>query len=176
MNNITVEQYNNELEAIKRNKIDLENMLTIFGIKWLKKHYNVELTHDIIINGRLSRAMGRVITGYYGIKSIELSDKIIIDYRLSGDSTNMIGVLKHELIHYALYKLNLPYMDKNKYFKDECIKHNAPLSVKSMMKLAYNYECENGHKIYRNRKIDSNKFICECGSKITFKGKSVKMY
>lgn len=174
MKNVTIEQYDLEKQAIKRNREKLSITLTNFSRKWLKENYNVTLTHDIKINARLKRAMGRVTYNTHGIVKIELSESIILDYRLSGDSTNMIGTLKHELIHYALYKLNLPFKDNDKYFMNECKKHNAPLSVNSIIESIHHYKCSEGHSITRKRKFNVKNYNCACGANLKYTGRKIR--
>ena len=175
MKNISIKTYDLEEKAVKRTRTKLENTMTRFAYKWLKEHYDVILTHDIDINARLTRSMGRVRIGYHGIHSIEISEKLVLDYRLTQDSTKLIGVLKHELIHYALYKLNLPFKDSDNYFKEQCKLHNAPLSIDGYISKVHAYKCENGHEITRKRKIDTNRYVCGCDSKLKYIGEKVKM-
>lgn len=100
------------------------NDLQRFAEKFLLENYGIDFNIDITINNRLSRSLGRYVWYRSGNKlpKVEVSRKLM----KYGHDDVVMGVLKHELIHYALHKLNKPYKDGQTYFENELKKHNAP--------------------------------------------------
>jgi hypothetical protein len=91
--------------------------LTLIARKFLKETYGLELNIPININSRLSRALGRFRhyprTGQP--LDIEISRSVIENH---GEEAT-IDVLKHELVHYALFTLNKPFADGHPVFENE---------------------------------------------------------
>ena len=94
--------------------------LTRYARNWLKATYNLELEIPIIINARLSKALGHF--KHYGPgrpHSISIGKRTIEYY---GKEVTL-DVLKHELVHYACFVLGKPYRDGDWYFENELKKH-----------------------------------------------------
>lgn len=112
--------------------------------EFLKENFNMKLKIPILINKRISRTAARFVYSdniyFRESKRIEISDKILND-----EYDDVIGAFKHELVHYALFELNLPSRDSDKYFQDTLIKLNLP-------------------KIYKPKNYQRNYhlYICEC--------------
>lgn len=92
--------------------------------EFLKDNYNLELSIPVKINPRLSSTLGRFVhyDGWGSPLHLEFSKKFLT----SGKDKDIIDVLRHECIHYALYVLKKPFIDGEKYFEDELIKHGVP--------------------------------------------------
>lgn len=176
---ITLNEYDDIVKRIRKKRDSIEHNLTIVGRSWLKDNYNVKLTHDIAINARLTRSMGRVSVRKSATASrigkIEISEKMILDYIITGDPENLIGVLKHELIHYGLFKLNKPYSDNDEYFINECKEKEVILKVRGLAEVVHEYRCESGHKLEERNRINTNNYICKCKSRLKYKGRKIRM-
>lgn len=107
--------------------------LVKFANEFLEEHFNLELKIPITYNGRLKNALGQfvlspVIDGKRRPMKIELSKKEAVSAFLMEDFSTIKDVLRHELCHYALFTMNQPFNDGNKYFEDTLIKTNSPSS------------------------------------------------
>lgn len=143
---------------------EIEQKLTQEAMKFLADAYNLPLLIPIKINGRLKRVAGRFIH----LPGISLSIEIAKDYALNLDPKKLTSLLKHELIHYALFELCLPYKDSDSYFQNELIRHNATLEIPNIR--IYIFKCESGHDVHTHRKLRSPRWRCKCGSKLQFEG------
>lgn len=147
----------------------LERKLTKYASEFLENEYGLELAIPIKFNGRLSKSVGRFRYNDYHNRAveIELSKKHTILAVMTNTLDAIFGVLKHELIHYALFEKDLPYYDSDLYFQNECKRHNAPLRHDGYY-IRQVYHCENGHLITRGRKFNENNYSCNCGASIRF--------
>lgn len=100
-----------------------EDQLTTIAKKFLKDNYNLHLHIPIKRNNRLRTTYGRfVMNKQMTPLRIEISG-ITLTY---GHQDVIIGVLKHECIHYALHTLGKVSKDGDPYFESELKKHGAP--------------------------------------------------
>lgn len=83
--------------------------------EFLKENYSLELKVPIVINNRLKSTIGCVTFIQAQPEKIELAG-ILMQY---GSKEFILDVLKHELVHYALFILEKPYHDGQVYFEDE---------------------------------------------------------
>lgn len=99
---------------------EIENFCKAF----LKENYDLMLGIPVKINPRLFSTLGSFIHGRGRNKPVELEfNKKFID---GGEIEDIIQVIKHECIHYALYLLDKPFLDGERYFEEELIKHGVP--------------------------------------------------
>lgn len=168
--NITIEQFNKVKHEVKSKRDDLEKQMTDYGRQWIADNYGVDLTHTIRVNARIKNSAGRMIVALdretgeaTSIQAIEIGESMIINYLLTGDLKKLIGVIQHELVHYALFKLGLPYDDSDDYFIQECSKRDIPLVIEDIVEVGHVYTCEYSHKHVRARRLDVNRRICSCG-------------
>lgn len=99
-----------------------QNSLEDMCREFLIKEYGVSLTIPVKINNRLSRTLGRFVISAGGINNrIEFAGRLL----KYGTDKQVISVLKHECIHYALYELKRDFKDGQKDFENELIKHNS---------------------------------------------------
>ena len=151
----------------------VEREMEIFAERFLDKHYKgMRLKVPVKLNSRLSTTLGRFRIMRDGLDeyshSIEISKKLVEH----NEKDTVYGVLVHELIHYALYEMGLPFDDGEELFESELKKHNAPSTnkVNAMIK-RYVYTCGCDKEFNQTRKDGHN---YRCGScKNTLKLKKV---
>lgn len=88
---------------------------------FLKEAYGLELEIPVRINKRLRRSLGRFIEKRGEAYKIEFSAILITN----GTADQMISVIVHECIHYALFKLGRNYKDGQEEFENELIKYGS---------------------------------------------------
>src|SRR5690606_16736069 len=86
-----------------------------YAEKFLKENYNMELIVPLKINGRLRKTFGRFVYYPNRAKSVELS-KYLIE---NNEPVVVLDVLRHELVHYALFMLDKPFSDGHPVFESE---------------------------------------------------------
>lgn len=140
-------------------------MLSISNIELYAKEFlsnnfdGMALDVPIEVNGRLSRAMGRFIAINRKSHSIELS-KNLVQYN---DMEVIQDVLKHELIHYALYEMGLPNGDDDKEFINTCNRLGAPLTETFSIKQPvhqYKCSCTVHERRRRIKNFNTSKYKC----------------
>lgn len=157
--------------------IEAHQKLVKFANEFLKEHFNLSLEIPISYNGRLKNTLGQLVVSPVTNRAmkIELSKKEAISAFLMKDFSTIEDVLRHELCHYALFLMDKPFMDGDKYFEDTLIKTNAPSSYAVVKKtnnkrfikgISYStiYVDENNNEYaYTNRKaklrLYGNKFL-----------------
>lgn len=119
-----------------------------YADQFLQDNYNLRLTIPIKQNNRLRRTMGR----YKAFSTGEPSVIEIAGYTLQyADKNILLGVLKHELIHYALHMLDKPYSDGHPYFENELKKHNAPSTHTISVGKFHQLQCKKCKKISKTK-------------------------
>lgn len=119
------------------------------------KNYEMTLDVPIEFNSRLKRVLGRVIirkkNGIYIPEKIEMS----IDFMKAHPKENIIDVMKHELVHYALATKQLPFKDGETLFESELKKYGIKSSgAYSYLGAMHRYTCTNCNKNFdRKRKL-----------------------
>lgn len=104
-------KYANYDKDVQELMVELEDIAT----KFCAEEYAIAFDIPLKLNGRLTRALGRFVYWNSGRCQIELAKDLIEKYDLS----DIIDVLKHELIHFCLWKLQLPHDDGHPYFEEE---------------------------------------------------------
>jgi SprT-like protein len=86
---------------------------------------------------------------------------------------HIIDVLKHELVHYALFELKKPHRDKDAYFK-ETVDRLGVCRTRTYRTLGkfHIYECTNCHKTFRRkRKLrEGSRCSCSTGNNLKYNG------
>lgn len=125
-----------------------EKQLSDYATSFLKEHFNISLHIPIIRNNRLRSTLGRYVMDSHGAPiRIELSGNILT----YGTKETIIGVLKHECIHYAYHVQGKNMQDGNPDF-ELALKHfNAPSTETLKVGKYYVYECEQCKKIGESR-------------------------
>jgi SprT-like protein len=103
-------------------KVNLE-FVENYCIKFLKDNYNLELIVPVKFNGRLITTLGAFVHKSKPLNPlyIEFNKKFVENAKLD----DIISIIKHECIHYAMYMLNKPFYDGDKEFEEELTKHAA---------------------------------------------------
>jgi len=110
--------------------------------------------HKATFNRRLRTTGGRYVLQTH---NLEINPLMIEEF----DEQNLIGVIKHELVHYHNHIQGLPYQHKDRYFQTELQRiaglRYAPATskakVRKQQKHYWIYTCKNGHEIYRQRRL-----------------------
>ena len=109
------------------NLYDLEEIARDF----LGEEFGLDLAIPIERNNRLKTSMGRFVSNINRRTGTVTPFKIDIAGYLfeHGNSEELIiGVLKHECIHYALQELGEPNNDSDQNFISACVRLGAPLT------------------------------------------------
>ena len=129
-----------EIEEKKYNKFakmiqnDIIKELKKYAIEFSKIEYGNDFDIEIEVNNRLKKSLAnfRYFTNLtdnfdYGHK-IQIQGRFFNACLLDKEkgSENLLAVLRHELIHYNLYKLKKQFKDGQKDFEIELTKNNAP--------------------------------------------------
>lgn len=142
--------------------------LTQYSNTFLGYNYGITLDVPLKFNARFKNGLGRFSYTHdtrdntITTKCIELN-KTFVE---SNPNKTIYAVLRHELIHYALYRLGLPFADGTPVFEAELKKHDAP-SQSDMQKLASSIKC---------RKVTVYTYKCGCGTGETHTNLSKKQY
>ena len=120
--------------------------LTQIASTFLTREFGLELAIPIIINKRLKRALGRLTFRHDSPVAIELAANLVIYH--SNDV--IIDVLKHECVHYALFKKQLPFFDHDAYFENTLSRLNIKSTNTYQLKgLIHSYACKDCGAIYK---------------------------
>jgi SprT-like protein len=157
--------------------------LRMYARKWLKEVYNMELNVPLEINGRLKTTCGRFVYIKYrnGIskpKNVEMN-KYFVE---NNEAVVVLDVLRHELVHYALFMQRKPHSDGDSYFEKELrrlgvVSQNTidKYTIASKPKKYHYYQCASTScavTYKRSRALDKNKrYRCKCGGRLIDKGK-----
>lgn len=157
--------------------VETHQKLVNFANEFLKEHFNLSLEIPICYNGRLKNTLGQLVISPVTNRAmkIEVSKKEVIAAFLMKDFSTIEDVLRHELCHYALFLMDKPFQDGDKYFEDTLIKTNAPSSYAVVKKtnnkrfikgISYStvyLDDDNNEYHYTNRKaklrLYANKFL-----------------
>lgn len=148
-----------------------------FANEFLTKEYGLTLQAPLKLNGRLTKSLGRHvgrINTYYGIRTtiaIELSKRLLEHYT----EDTVLDVLKHELVHYAMFNLNREYRDGYHEFEKELTRlgiSRTNVISRSDSEPMHHYACNcNSHQVAR--KLNKNTiYTCKkCKVDLTYKGR-----
>ncbi|RRG18504.1 SprT family protein [Weissella viridescens] len=110
--------------------------------------------HRAIFNRRLRSTGGRYLLATH---NIEINLKMLTDF----DDETLRGVIQHELIHYHMHTQGLPHQHRDRAFKEELARTGALRFAPAKPETAkWHYQCANGHDIYRNRRMNVNRYVC----------------
>ena len=159
------------------------HQLTGYAKKFLKETYNLELTVPIELNGRMSKTCGwfkharNRVTGEGTPVKIEMN-RFFVE---NNDPVTVLDVLRHELVHYALYIQKKPHTDGHPIFERE-LKRLGIVSqstidkyeIKSKPVRMNEYKCDKCGIIHQKKRALPNEgrgYGCSCGGKIISLGK-----
>ena len=155
-----------------------------FANDWLNKTYGISLETPLDINGRLKTTYGRFLykkfrDGRTEAKAVELN-KFFVE---NNEREVVLDVLKHELVHYALFTLGKPCNDGDPYFEGELKRLNIisqttvgqhAITNKKITKTTHHYKCRDcgkNHQVKRALKNGGIYHRCKCGGHLKDNGK-----
>ncbi|WP_353892276.1 SprT family protein [Proteinivorax hydrogeniformans] len=117
--------------------------------------------HKCLINNRLQTTAGRFITPSC---NIEINPKYYAKY----GKNSLVDVIKHELVHYHLYRLGGGFKHGDSDFKKLCQIVGAPRYCKPLKKPKFTYICKKcSNQFLRMRKVDVKRYRCgSCKGKL----------
>lgn len=134
--------------------------MTPTELQTLVEHVSLEcfeqpFKHTARFNTHLRTTGGRYLLRTH---DIEINPLMLTEF----DEANLIGVIRHELVHYHLHVNGQPHQHKDQSFK-RLLKQvegarYAPVTSKRQFKHAY--ECLNGHRIERQRRVNVQRYVC----------------
>jgi SprT-like protein len=156
--------------------------LKAYAQKWLMDNYGLELTVPLRINSRMQRTYG-----WFKHKRnrkepvcVELN-KFFVE---NNEPYVVLDVLRHELVHYAMYMLDKDYKDYSYGFEKELSrlgiinqerinKRIYEHEIVNKPKTKHIYQCANcNHEYKRGRALAKNRsYSCSCGGKLLDMGK-----
>ena len=120
------------------NVLFTEEKLTKYAEQFLKANFNIDLSIPIKRNNRLRSSLGRYVMDAAGNPSrIELSGNVLT---YAKEST-IIGVLKHECIHYAYHIQGKDMRDGHPQFEKALEQFNAPSTETLKVGKFFIFEC-----------------------------------
>lgn len=156
-----------------------------YAEKFLMDTYGLELIVPLEINGRLKTTCGRFI--YYRTsrkpKVVEMNK-----FFVQNNSDNVVlDVLRHELVHYALFMKGLPHSDGQPTFERELKrlgivsqstidKYDITSKKRNIYRNIYTCAIANCGKEYATGRALKNEGInhrCACGGKLISKGRKL---
>ena len=154
-----------------------ENQLTQYARKFLADNYHMELKIPIVYNGRLQKACGRFL--YYANNNPR-PVKIDINKRFAemNEYDVVLDVLRHELVHYAMWSQGKPHSDGDILFERE-LKRLGVVSqstidkytIKSLKQVYKCTKCKCEFKRNRRLSLDGAGHRCSCGGHIQYLGR-----
>lgn len=146
--------------------------LEMYAKKFLKDNYNLEMEIPLELNGRMSKTLGWFrYTQYRDGRKIANRIQLNKHFVENNDPITVVDVLRHELVHYALFMLGKPNSDGHPVFENE-LKRLGIVSqdtinkyeIKSKPKRVTIYECVNcGHEYKRSRALPHDGKYHSCG-------------
>src|SRR5690625_4860603 len=92
--------------------------------KFLKETFGMKLLIPIVISGRMKRTFG-LFRYYRHTKQpvdIRISKNLLENY----NEEDILGTLKHECVHYALFMMGKPHRDGDFWFEHVLRLYNVP--------------------------------------------------
>ncbi|MCM0583160.1 SprT family protein [Weissella diestrammenae] len=137
---------------------ELQQLVRQISQKWFSRSFE----HQALFNHRLKTTGGRYVLASH---NIEINPLMLIEH---GQAV-LIGIIKHELIHYHQHISGLPYQHRDIAFKKELKRVGAlryapatsyRLQKQQSQRNYHLYTCINGHAIRRQRYINVNRYRC----------------
>jgi SprT-like protein len=158
--------------------------LQMYAKKFLKDNYNMDLVVPLELNGRLQTCCGRFISvrnrrsGESKPKIVELNKTFVEN----NEPTVVLDVLRHELVHYALFMQGRPNSDGHPVFEGELRKLGIvsqktidQYQIASKKQVYACSDCSNTWKMTRKLKHNGRYHKCSCGGRLVDKGRQMVM-
>lgn len=139
--------------------IELQRLVEQISIDY----FNEPFRHQAYFNRRLKTTGGRY---HLNSHNIDINPKM-----LEISKETLIGVIKHELVHYHLARQGYSGKHATKEFKDLLKQVGGSRYAPSILdKSKYIYICKKcGQKYPRKKKINTDKYVCsKCRGKLIF--------
>ena len=156
--------------------MDVKTM-TDYAEQFCSKNFNINLMIPIRISSRMKNKLGAFVVKTKNRKII--SEEIVISKSFVDNNSKavILDVLYHECVHYALYKLGLPYKDQDQYFKDTLkelgIRKSRSYTYKGIEHIYFCPTCR--YQFTKRMKGYEKRYICRtCHSKFKYVGESSK--
>lgn len=118
--NIKEEMFNVKDINLKKSVLDnIQKMFEKEAVYFLRNNFDLNLDIPIEINARLTRTHGYFSHTQKKALKISMSKKFISSAVLMGEIDAVIDTLRHELVHYALFKLGKKYSDGDYEFENK---------------------------------------------------------
>lgn len=163
------------------------NEMRRYANAFLLDNYGMELEIPLQINGRLKKTYGRF--RFYDLRKHGKKEPVMIDlnkyFYENNERDVILDVLKHELVHYAMFMQDKPFNDGHPVFENE-LKRLGVISQSNVKDHSINnkpstvrvYECNDcGYNFIRKRRLPHGgiNHRCPCGGSLCDKGeKTVK--
>lgn len=153
-----------------------ESQLVKEAAEFLHKNFDIELNVPVVISKRMKRSFGLF---RYEVNR-RRNTKKPIDIRMSYEfmkhrsTDEILDVLFHECVHYALFTKGLPHRDGDATFKRTVDRLGISRTRTYKFKgYAYQYTCKDcGMQTKRRMKGYEKRYICgRCRGRFTFDGK-----
>lgn len=138
---MSVKEFRQKYVTLGKQKAKYEKDLEAYANKFLEKNYNTSLTVPIKISGRLTSTGGyfkaRIEKGIRKPMEIKMSERFIAGALHDGQEglEAILDTLKHELVHYVLFKLGKEFRDGDCEFESELERLNIGTSGTTNKKL-----------------------------------------
>lgn len=130
------------------------------------KYFNIPFIHQVRINRRLKTTGGR-----YNLQDHHID--INAHFLTQKYHNDLVGIIKHELVHYHLHLHGLGYKHQDRDFKQLLkqvggSRYAPDIGLRNKQKVNYIYQCQNCKlKYYRVRKVNTRRYRCgKCGGKL----------
>jgi SprT-like protein len=155
-----------------------------YAEKFLKETYGINLNIPLELNGRLKKSCGRFKSMRYSNGYAEAVNVEMNKFFVENNSREVVeDVLKHELVHYALFEQGKPCADGHHVFEGELkrlgiVSQNTidKYNIKSKPVNMTIYKCNNcntEHMLQRALKYDGKYHKCKCSGGLTNMGRKV---
>lgn len=137
---------------------ELQALVEKVSLEYFKKPF----LHQATFNRRLQTTGGRY---HLNTGNLDFNHLVFEIYGLD----ELLGVIKHELCHYHLHLENKGYQHKDTDFKLLLKETGGSRFVKPLKakKRLEHYRCTKCQAdIFRQRKINTTRYVCQCGGKL----------
>jgi SprT-like protein len=133
--------------------------------KFLYEHFNMSLGIPIRVSPQLKSTYGYFRHGRLDSVEIKLSKQMLENQSRAVS----IDVLKHELVHYALFEKRLPYKDGQDHFENT-LKDLGVASTRTYKYVGelHHYRCKKGCQSFKKRRrgYEKPRYCCrKCGTR-----------
>jgi SprT-like protein len=144
---------------------------------FLEENFDMKLEIPIEFNTRIKRVFGRFTYEPRTRKALKI--QMSVDFMLSHPHEHIIDVLKHELVHYALFSKGLPHKDGD-YTFESTLKRLGINRTHTYQYLGevHQYTCINCGSVFQRKRKIAKTARCGCshGENLRYDGVFQKEY